>query len=267
LMVYLSGRRILARRWTNTDILRLSIWSTVSKSVPLLMVALGIDALPYQPFTGLSWQVCAVVVLPLATLRLRSVEGFDFRSVNSGEVHKRALATAKKMGVQLRRVYVVPSGKSHLTNAFAGLSKSIGVSDDYGKWLKGSQLDFVVAHELAHIQRKHGFKKLVTLFILFSIVSSLGFAVPHFSPVVQGLFPLIAVFGPMMTFYSFSRRYEYEADRIAVQVTSNASAAIQALTRLDLYTQESGQFSPVAELFSTHPSLPRRLKAIENSRF
>jgi Zn-dependent protease with chaperone function len=266
LIVYLSSRKILARRWANIDILRLTTWSTITSTVPLLMVALGVDVLPYQVFAGLSWLAVAVVTVPVATLRLRSAEGFNSRSVNSGELHKRAFAIAKKMGVRLRRVYIVPSGKNHLTNAFAGLSKSIGVSDDYGKWLKGSQLDFVVAHELAHIQQKHGLKKLAILFTLFSIVCSLGIAVPHFPSAVRALFPFLAVFGPMMAFYFLSRCYEYEADRIGVDIADDASAAIQALMRLHRHTQESGQFGRFVELFSTHPALSRRLEAIVCSR-
>jgi len=229
------------------------------------MVAMGIGSLPYQPITGLSWLAGAAIVLAVGTLRLRSAEGFNSRPVNSGELYKRTFIMAKKMGVQVRRVSVVPSGKSHITNAFAGF-KSIGVSDDYGKWLKGTQLDFVVAHELAHIQQKHGVKKLATLFVLFIIVAGLGIVVSHCSFTVRALFPFVAILGPMMTFYLFSRHCEYEADRIGVDVVGDANASIQALKRLHFHTNESGQFGRFVELFSTHPALSQRLGAIAGSR-
>jgi hypothetical protein len=109
----------------------------MARTFPLLMVAVGIDVLPHQPVAGFFYLVGAISVAILATLRLRSAEGFVPRPVNSGELHKRAFFLAKKMGIRLRRVYVFPSGKGHLTNAFGGLSSSIGISDDYGKWLRG----------------------------------------------------------------------------------------------------------------------------------
>ena len=226
------------------------------------MFALGIEALPHQPLAAMFWLVGAVVVLPVTILRLRSAEGFNTRSVNSGELYKRAFVIAKKMGVRLKGVYVVPSGKSHLTNAFAGLSNRVGVSDDYGKWLKGSQLDFVIAHELAHIQQKHGAKKLFILFFLFSIICGIGIAVPYLPTAARGLFPFAAILGPMMTYYFFSRHYEYEADRVGSDVTGDTNAAIQALMRLNHQTQESGQFGWFVEFFSTHPALAHRLGAI-----
>lgn len=166
-IVYGSTRQVLNQRWTNTDILRLAIWSTGAGTVPLLMVAIAIDSLPFRTLFGLSCLAGAPTVALLAILRLRSAEGFDLRRVNSGELHKRAFIIAKRIGVRLRRVYVVPSGRGHLTNAFGSLSRSIGISDDYGKWLKGSQLDFVIGHELAHIQQKHWQKKIATLVVLF----------------------------------------------------------------------------------------------------
>jgi len=70
----------------------------------------------------------------------------------------------------------------------------------------------------------------------------------------------------MLAFYFLSRYYEYEADRIGANIAHDASAAIQALTRLDRHTLESGQFGRFVELFSTHPALSRRLEAIAGAR-
>ena len=264
-IVYGSSREVFNQRWTNVDILRLTTWSTMARTVPLLMVAVGIDALPIRALAGLSCLAGAAVVALLATVRLRSAEGFDPRPVNSGELHKRAFVIAKRMGVRLRRVCVFPSGKGHLTNAFGGLSRSIGVSDDYGKWLKGSQLDFVVGHELAHIQQKHWQKKMAALVILFSLVSALGIGLPHLPSAVRAVFPFVAVFVPLLVFYGLSRRFEYAADRAGVEVANDASASIQALAGLYRRTQESPERSRFAELFATHPALSRRVETIARS--
>jgi Zn-dependent protease with chaperone function len=158
LILYFGTRRILGRRWTRKDILRLAAWSTAARTVPLVMVAVGLRTLSDQVFVGLCWLVGAAIGALIAAFQLRLAQGFNPRRVNSGDLHKRAFVLAKRMGVRLRRTYVVPSGRGRLTNAFGGLTNSIGINDDYGKWLKGSELDFVIAHELAHVQQKHGLK-------------------------------------------------------------------------------------------------------------
>jgi Zn-dependent protease with chaperone function len=229
------------------------------------MLAVGIDALPNQGVVGFLWLAGAAVVALIGTIRLQSAEGFKPRSVKSGELHRRSFVLAKRMGVRLRRVYVVPSGKSHLTNAFGGLFKTIGVSDDYGKWLKGSQLDFVIGHELAHIQQKHALKKLAGLLGLFSLTVGLGFGLPHLSSAVLTIVPFVVVFVPLITFYSLSRRFEYEADRAAAGLTNDPDAAIQALASLYRHTQKPAEYNRFAEFFSTHPSLSRRVEAIARS--
>jgi Zn-dependent protease with chaperone function len=265
LIVYWSRREVLKQRWTNVDILRLATWSTLARTLPLLMVAIGIDGLPFRIFAGLSCIAGAAAVALFATVRLRTAEGFEPRPVNSGELHKRAFLIAKKMGVRLRSVYVVPSGKGHFTNAFGSLSRSIGVTDDYGKWLKGSQLDFVVGHELAHIQQKHWQKKMTSLALLFSLISMLGIGLPHLPTAVRAVFPFVAVFVPLLIFYGLSRRFEYAADRAGVEAAKDPGASIQALAGLYRRTQESPESSPFAELFATHPPLSRRVEAIARS--
>src|SRR5438105_4889351 len=264
-ILYSIDRRTFARRLTNADIVRLTIWSTIARTVPLLMLAAGINALPHQHVAGFSWLAGAAVVALIGTLRLHSAEGFKPRSVKTGELHKRAFVIAKRMGVPLRRVYVVPTGRSHLTNAFGGLFKTIGVSDDYGKWLKGSQPDFVLGHELAHIQQNHLLQKLSSLLSLFSLMAAIGLRLPHLSPAVRTIFPFVAVFVPLIPLYSVSRRFEYAADRAATEVTNDAAAAIQALASLYRHTQDPAHCNRFVELFSTHPALSRRVQAIARS--
>ena len=261
MIVYLSSREILSRRWTNTDILRLTTWSTIGQTVPLLMVAISIDFLRQHAFVGLIWLTSAAPVALIATLRLRAAEGFKPHNVHSGELHKRAFVIAKRMGVRLRDVYVVPSGRGRITNAFGGIPRSIGVSDDYGKWLKGSQLDFVVGHELAHIKQNHVLKELALLPFLFCVIAGLGVALPRV-PAVRSVLPFVAVFAPLLVFYFVSRRFEYAADRIGVEIAGDVKAAVEALKSLHRHTQQADEFSRIAELFSTHPALSQRVNAI-----
>jgi hypothetical protein len=52
--------------------------------------------------------------------------------VKASETRNQALAMARKMGIELQRIYVVPAGRGHLTNAFGGIG-SIGLTDNLGQ--------------------------------------------------------------------------------------------------------------------------------------
>ena len=96
----------------------------------------------------------------VGTIRLRIAQGMKLRSVKSGTLYGRAMHLARNAGAKLKRVYVVPPGRGDLTNAF-GSSESIAMTDNFGEYLHGPQLDFVIGHELAHAKNKHTRKKFM----------------------------------------------------------------------------------------------------------
>jgi Zn-dependent protease with chaperone function len=194
-------------------------------------------------------------------VRLQSAEGIKPRTVKSGELYKRSLVLSKRMGVRLRRVCVVPFGKGRLTNAYGGWS-TIAVTDDYGHWLDGSELDFVIGHELAHVKCKHGLKKMLAISGVFGLAAVLIFAVPHSLGGWRVLSNFAVILTPLVGFYLLSRHCEYAADRGAVEATGETEVAIRALTSLYEHTGVPTSSSRLQELFSTHPSLSRRLEAI-----
>jgi Zn-dependent protease with chaperone function len=168
---------------------------------------------------------------------------------------------AKRMGVRLERVSVVPFGRGRLTNAYGGL-RGIAITDDYGHWLHGAQLDFVIGHELAHVQKRHGRKKLLLVAAAFSGIAVLTFAVPHLLPYWQIPFKFVAVLLPVLVFYYVSRKFEFAADRIAVQSTGDVEAGIGALASMYRRTGVPAKCNSFVELFSTHPALWRRVDAV-----
>jgi hypothetical protein len=60
-------------------------------------------------------------------------------TLKSGELRNRVLLLAKEIGITLQRVFIVPSRKGHLTNAF-GMSSAIGLTDNLGKYLTKEQV-------------------------------------------------------------------------------------------------------------------------------
>ncbi|MGO4890673.1 M48 family metallopeptidase [Anaerobacillus sp. MEB173] len=113
------------------------------------------------------------------------------------------------------------------------------------------ELAFVIAHELAHIKRRHISKQLIIL---------------------------PAMWIPGLT-QSYSRACEFTCDRYATYYTGNSEAAKNCLTMLgigsalykkvnrsnylDQIEEEKGFFIWLSEILSTHPTLPKRINQIE----
>src|SRR5258708_36771359 len=90
--------------------------------------------------------------------------------LKSGESRNGAFRVAGGMEVTFRRVFVGPAGKGHLTNAY-GMSNAIALTDSLGQHLNDRQMDFVVAHEVAHVKLKHGRKHLLLVVTVFTITA------------------------------------------------------------------------------------------------
>jgi Zn-dependent protease with chaperone function len=204
-------QRVLRLKWTIADALRQAWWRLVSFVIPLLLVASGFDAILDRRVGGIAWLLIAGIISKVGTGFLRRAEGMKFNALGSSELRNRALSIARGMGVTLGRIYVIPAGKGHLTNAY-GMSNAIALTDNLGKYLTKMQIEFVIAHELAHVKLKHGRKHLLLVITIFSSMAVLLFNLPQqvmlFHPLVQ----IIAMLGPLLAFYYCSRRLEFSAD-------------------------------------------------------
>jgi Zn-dependent protease with chaperone function len=261
LICYSLDRVFLRRRWTSIDLLRLTLWRTVSPTVAILFLASGFNSFYERRLVGIVWLVIAAIVAMLGMLRLRLAEGMKLQEVKGGELYKRAIVLAKMTKTPLKRVYVVPAGRGHLTNAY-GASHTIAVTDNYGKFLTSAQLDFVIGHELGHAKAKHGRKRLlITTAVIAGIALASFFMSPFLFP-IRPLVDVLVVFVPILTFYFLSRRFEYAADAAGVELTRDPETAIHALVNLHRITKAPMHCDKLTELFMTHPALTRRARAI-----
>jgi Zn-dependent protease with chaperone function len=73
-------------------------------------------------------------------------------------------------------------------------------------------MDFVVAHEVAHVKLKHGRKHLLLVVAIFAITAISLFFFPLQTRNLHPLFRLFTIFGPLIALYYISRRFEYSAD-------------------------------------------------------
>jgi Zn-dependent protease with chaperone function len=256
-----GDRAVLMRTWTATDILLLAWWSTVAPPIALLMVAAGLHLILEGSWIGTFWLAGVGIAAVVGPSQLRAAQGIKLRRVKSGTLYNRAFRLAKKVGVHLDRVYVVPPGRGHLTNAF-GLWRGIALTDNFGEYLSGPQLDFVIGHELAHVKGRHTRKKLSLVLLLVMILLPLSFGFSHLAPVFRPLLMLIVLFVPLLAVYSLSRFFEYSCDREAIGFTGNPESGLHALASLYRMTGSPIKCGRIVELFMTHPSLANRLEAI-----
>jgi Zn-dependent protease with chaperone function len=263
LLCYTFDQYIFRLKWTITNAFRRAWWRLVSFVIPLLLVAAGFDTLLDRKIRGIAWLLAAGVVSKVGTGFLRRAQGMKFNKLKSGELRNRALSMASGMGVTLDRIYIVPAGKGHLTNAY-GMSNAIALTDNLGKFLTKTQLEFVMAHELAHVKLKHARKYFLLVLAVFSIAALLLFSFSQRALPLRPLLQVVAMIGPLAALYYCSRRFEYSADREAVDFTGEPETAIWALTNLRQSNELPAAYDRLTELFATHPTLAHRVHAIAN---
>jgi Zn-dependent protease with chaperone function len=192
------------------------------------------------------------------------------------ELEKQVKALALQFGITNPPKVMVDESPYGREYAFAFVFPSaVVVSQKLLEVLTPEEIRCALAHELAHLKLRHLSRRFPLLFLcvaLFSL-SPLTFAVlpmrdrwlPAVDPVwliTVGIF-LAPTFALFLLFFGtrwISRRQEFEADRMALEVTRNLDGIVSALTKLV-------QHSPMPYLaqvedLSTHPALSRRIERL-----
>ena len=260
---YTTDRKLLNKSWTFVDIIRQAFWRTLFPTVSLLLVAVCFEDFYSHRISGVLWLILAGIVAMVGAYRLRVAQGMKLRRVKSGEMYKRAMVLAKETNTLIKRVYIVPAGRGHLTNAF-GMSQSIAITDNYGKFLRGPELDSVIGHELGHVKGRHSRKRLISVVILYGTLSVLALLLPRSLVHLRPCFDVLVIFLPVLALNFIARKFEYDADRAAADL-AGTKVAIQALRQLYEMTQIPADCNRVVELFMSHPSLSNRIRALHES--
>jgi len=225
------------------------------------MAAAGFHAIFDGIWAGVFWLIGASIAAVVGPIQLQSAQGIKLRRVKSGTLYNRAFRLARKVGVNLARVYVVPPGRGHLTNAF-GLWRGIALTDNFGEYLSGPQLDFVIGHELGHVKGKHTRKKFSVILLVVVVLVLLSSSLSHVASAFRPVFMLIVLLMPLLAVYCLSRYFEYSCDREAIGFTNDPESGLHALVNLYRMTGSPVKCGRIVELFMTHPSLTNRLEAI-----
>ena len=184
---------------------------------------------------------------------------------------------AKRSGLSISNIFVIDQSKRSLhTNAFfsgVGKSKRLILFDTLLKVHSEEEILAIFAHEVGHYIKRHVLKLIfinsliffVVIFSLFILVNSkvinLAFGVSKFYSVA--LYATIFI-GSIMSLLEFvynsiSRRFEYEADRVAADITSK-QIIINALKKLVKSNLSNLYPHPLFVFFKyTHPTPLERI--------
>jgi Zn-dependent protease with chaperone function len=171
---------------------------------------------------------------------------------------------ADQLGVKLQQVYLIPSGKGQMANAFASSGNNISFTDFLLQRMSQREVDYVMAHELTHLKLQHPSKLAMARvgghLLGGVLLTAVALVLPSANfTVIRYLLMLAA----MTTFpYFISRRFEYAADAGAVAATSDPRSAISALFKLSQLNMLPLHWNKWSEKWLFHPSSLRRAQAI-----
>ncbi len=235
-------------------------WLPVSIALALLSVILA--------------RLAPVLIMPLF---------YTFTPVAEGSMRDRILRLCESAGLTIEGIFTFNLSKNtRKANAgFAGLGKAkrIILGDTLVREFTEDEIETVFAHELGHYRYRHITTGIVVgtlstfagLFVAAQFhawsLARLGFI----SLTDLGALPLLAVWLSLFGLFTaplgnlLSRRHERQADAYAVEKTGKAAAFSSALRKLAETNLADPEPHPLVEfLFYSHPSIGRRIRAVES---
>lgn len=226
------------------------------------------------------FQLVLIVLAPLIILPLFN----KFTPLPDGALRDQLLALAGRTGFPIQSIQVMDGSKrSRHSNAFFtgfGRFRKVVLFDTLVQQLSVSELESVLAHEIGHYKKRHIPKLMmwsaISLLVSFYAISWLArqdwfyqaFGMPEGQiGVALLLFGLLSRtvmfwFAPLANLWS--RRYEYQADRFALEVMEEGRSLIGALRKLSEKNLSNLTPHPLySRFYYSHPTLLEREQAIE----
>lgn len=219
-------------------------------------------------------RIAPVVIFPLF---------YKFKKLEDGEIRERLEKIMSAVNIKITGIFSFNMSKdTKKANAgFTGIgrSKRIILSDTLLEKFTPDEIAVVFAHEAGHYRYRHVVKNIifstVVIFASFYICSVLH-SITIKSMGFENVYDLAAL--PALVFYltlsglimmpvtnSISRMYEFQADRYAVEVTSDITSFISTMEKLAEINLADKEPHPVVEFFMySHPSIKRRIEAAKN---
>ncbi|MFH1645180.1 MAG: M48 family metallopeptidase [Candidatus Omnitrophota bacterium] len=227
-------------------------------------------SLLYLIFTIVLAKLFPVLIIPLF---------YKMERITDEGLRLKIISLAKRAGVNVLDVYRIGLGaKTKKANAALcglGKTKRVLLSDTLLENYTEEEISVTIAHELAHFKYKHIWKltfinTLATFCQFYIIYIFLGYLVDKniilymhdlkAFPVLVMIFSICGFFiSPFQNF--ISRRYEFQADRDALKVTSDATSFVNLMKKLSRQNLSDPKPSLLIKLFFyNHPPVSERVK-------
>jgi len=256
-------RRIRGTEQTVSEHVRSAAWQLAALLVPLTLLALAALALliGHAALAAVSG-VGALLSRMWLLRRYTEVNGFAPQAITTGPLRDKLFEMAGRAGVPIKQLYLFPTTRGRLANAFAMQGGTVILTDYLLTHLSEREVIATLAHEIGHL--RHGHPRQLAQTLIFSIlVSTVAMyllqsviEIPWFAMTAVAI--VVSTFTTMLT----ARKFERVADRESVDLTGDAEALITALARLSRLNHVPLDWGAWAEKSLTHPSTLRRARAI-----
>lgn len=244
---------------TRGQALNQSFWAVARLALPLSLFLLGLAELFSSPRMAVLFFAAWIFTKRIANQKAADAYGMDLQALTSGDLRDRAFAIAKQAGAKLNQVYVLPTERIRMANAFAHLGNNIYLTDYLLKNLSKREVDAIIGHEVVHLQKKHVRTRILIWVVAILLV---GFAAAWSEKWIPSNFPVGPVIYGVALFLLFfvSRRNEFAADAGAFRLTGDAEAMITALAKVSRLNTMPIHWGKLDEKILTHPSTLGRIK-------
>lgn len=219
-------------------------------------------------------QLFPIIILPIF---------YKLIPIDNEELKTRIDELAKDAGIKVENIFTFDMSKNtkKANAAFTGLGKTkrIILGDTLINNFTIDEIETVIAHELGHYKHKHIIKNILfgtaASFVTFFIISVLYKNSLYwfgFEGIAQiAALPLLSLWAMIIGLVQtpigniLSRKYEYEADRYAIETTKKPDSFTRTLEKLTEQNLGDREPHPFIEwFFYSHPSIKHRISAIKN---
>lgn len=219
-------------------------------------------------------QIAPVLIFPLF---------YKFTPIDNEELKSKLMALCDKAGFKVSGIYKFDMSKTtkKANAAFTGLGKTkrIILGDTLLETFTEREIETVFAHELGHYKRGHIVKNIlislfgtfIGLFIMSQIYIKLLPVFGFSHPWEIGALPLLAIIAAVYSFLTspitagISRKFEFEADRYAIDTTRDPLALESTMKKLAEQNLANDEPNRLVEFWTySHPSIKRRIEAAGN---
>ncbi len=218
-------------------------------------------------------QIFPIIIFPLF---------YKVIPLSDDELKSKISQLAKDAGIKVENVFTFDMSKNtkKANAAFTGLGKTkrIILGDTLLNNYSKDEIETVIAHELGHYKQKHILKNILfgtaasfLTFFVISVLYKVSLSWFDLQSITQiGAIPLLSLWAMIIGLVHtplgniLSRKYEFEADRYAVETTKKPQSFINTLNKLTEQNLGDKEPHPFVEwYFYSHPSIKNRINAIK----